>query len=59
MKHLYALSLADKKDLRRIYELLAHHAAIIKILNDDSRRSPRGGAAMTYEVRIELKERWS
>lgn len=59
MKHRYTLSLADSRDIKRICGLLAHHAQIMRILNEDSKRSLAGGAAMTYEVKIELEEKWS
>ena len=59
MKHQYTLSLDDGRSLRRMQSLLAHHAEIMKIINSDSRHSSEGGAAMPYEVKIELKEKWT
>lgn len=55
----YRLTLADKAGLRRICDLLKRHAEIMEILNADSKRSSEGGAAMHYEVAIELKSKWS
>jgi len=57
MKH--SLTLADKKDLKRIQDLLTNYARIMKILNEDSKESPGGGAALYYEVEIKFKEVWS
>jgi len=57
MKH--SLTLADRKDLRRIKDLLESYTRIMEILNEDSKRSPSGGAVMRYEVEVKLKEVWS
>ncbi len=57
MKHI--LSLSDKNDLRRICKLMTKYAEIMKILNEDSKKSTEGGAFMEYEVKIELKEKWA
>lgn len=58
MRYRYALLFFNRNDLKRICELLTKHAEIMKILNEDSRKSPEGGAQIHYEVRIELEEKW-
>lgn len=55
----YTLSLSDRKGLKRVCELLTKYVEIMEILNEDSKRSPKGGAYMSYEVEIKLKEGWS
>ncbi len=55
----YSLELIDGNDLKRICDLFARHAEIMKILNEDSKDSTSGGAIMNYEVEIILKEVWS
>jgi len=54
----FALTLADRNDLRRICELLTKQTEIMELLNDDSQHSAGGGAAMSYKVKIKLKENW-
>ncbi len=55
----YKLTLAARYDLKRICDLLEKHTELMELLNEDSKKSPAGGAAMSYEVKIELKERWT
>ena len=54
----YSLTLADRKDLKRIQDLLTNYTSIMEILNKDSKNSPNGGAFVHYEVKIKLKEVW-
>lgn len=54
----HALTLLNKRDLKRICEILTHYSEIMNLLNDDSKNSPNGGACMHYEVTLTLKEVW-
>lgn len=58
MKYSYSLSLANQADLKRICALLTKYTEIMEILNADSKHSLAGGAHVSYEVKIELKEKW-
>lgn len=54
----HALTLSDRKDLKRICNILANYTEIMEALNEDSKHSSKGGAFVEYEVKIELKEEW-
>ena len=55
----HRLTLADRGDLKRICTLLTKYAEIMELLNADSKRSVKGGAALSYEVEIVLRENWN
>jgi len=55
----YKLDLMDGDDLCRIKKLLDNHYDIMRLVNEDSEKSPKGGAMMYYEISIKLKEVWS
>ena len=55
----YTLTLSDRRDLKRICEILTKHTEIMECLNEDSEKSIDGGAAMVYKVEITLKEDWA
>ena len=54
----YTLSLIDREDSKRINKIINHHVGIMEAMNEDSKESSKGGAAMSYEVEIEFKDRW-
>ncbi|KKT42418.1 MAG: hypothetical protein UW28_C0002G0011 [Parcubacteria group bacterium GW2011_GWA2_44_13] len=55
----YTLTLSDRRDLKRIYEILTKHTEIMECLNKDSGKSADGGATMIYKVEITLEEDWT
>jgi len=55
----YNLELHATKDGKRIEQIVSKHLQIMDILNDDSKEAIKGGAAMYYEIKIKLEEKWS
>lgn len=58
MKDTAEFTLMDEEGLHRIYKYLGSLLEIVKLKNEDSEKSPEGGAACHIEIEIKAKTQW-
>ena len=59
MKDKVEFGLQDNEDLRRINKYIESLIEIMKLKNEDSDRSPDGGAVCHYKIEIKVEEKWT